>query len=952
MFGTTRTTQVAREGWVSHFFARCNASLRANPTGPMIGRSRPMVWMVPLAALALIVEPGCGREFFRDWANQDASETAFEKSRDPRWRLDVFSVEPPAMSRFADPYDPDFPAAPPDDYATQAMSPVPQWPDNRLIIPAEGTGYLDMMEAWRRDHPVDASAPASGTARPANAPPVTPSPSGARPLPGGDGTGTSPSNRNSGTNPAGLTPKPVPTNPPANPLIPGASGPQARVRSQDFGVKLAAFQETGLPMPIPAVVRPRGTTPATPGPLLTTPPVGGDPENLNPDLSRPVNPRPDLTPDQYQASEAMGAEMSGLLIPNAVDFDEAQAAGLPKGSEPYKLTMHQALDLALINSRPYQFQLEQIYIASLAVTLQRFAFQPQFYAGMSPITPPLAGSASGVLGGLTPGFPGVNPINNFSYTTRATGTQTSLLNMGTVAGVGKAFDTGAKIAAGFANQVVFNFVGKNSVQPSVRSWLPLSMVVPFLRGGGRAVTLEPLTQAERNLVYQVRSFAKFRQEFIVSNLVGGNFISFGTSAVSSGFSTGTGGTNEPTTGFVNVLEDLQILENNRRNIAAFEQLYKVFNELKEGESSGLTQLQVDQVQQSLNQARLTYVSTRVIYRNDLDSFKIQIGIPPDTPLMLDRSLTMPFKRVFDAVEEWGIDPRRKLEDLPKFVARFPKLEDVVIDGRSVLEIYPEGGPTADEDQLENLLLAAERVALEHRLDLMNARAQLYDAWRQIRVAANGLKGVFNVSLTNQFITPPATNNPFAFLDQAKQFSLVFNAELPLVRMNERNVFRTALINYQRQRRMLQNAEDTVKLQVRFDIRGMQQLYLQYEIARRNIVNLIRLKDQAFEQIIAPPPGAAAGQGNTALVAAQASNLVSAQAGLIGQENAMMTAWQQFEVSRLQLYRDLGTLPYDEWEALSELFPSEYNSPGGVVAAAHEGPARIATPGPAQVVGRR
>ena len=95
------------------------------------------------------------------------------------------------------------------------------------------------------------------------------------------------------------------------------------------------------------------------------------------------------------------------------------------------------------------------------------------------------------------------------------------------------------------------------------------------------------------------------------------------------------------------------------------------------------------------------------------------------------------------------------------------------------------------------MLAAERTALEHRLDLMNSRAQLYDSWRAIKVAANALQGVFNVALTNQYITPPTTNNPFAFIEQAKQFSLVINAELPLVRVNERNAFRSALIGYQR-----------------------------------------------------------------------------------------------------------------------------------------------------------
>ena len=61
-----------------------------------------------LVLLAVGLQSGCTREFYRDWANQDASEAVFEKSRDPRWRIDAFSIEPPAMSRFASPYDPEF----------------------------------------------------------------------------------------------------------------------------------------------------------------------------------------------------------------------------------------------------------------------------------------------------------------------------------------------------------------------------------------------------------------------------------------------------------------------------------------------------------------------------------------------------------------------------------------------------------------------------------------------------------------------------------------------------------------------------------------------------------------------------------------------------------------------------------------------------------------------------
>ena len=142
---------------------------------PQSGRSpRRMAHSAALLALALGSQAGCGREFFREWANQDVSEAIFEKSRDPRWRLDMFSVDPPALSRFADPYDPDRPPAPPDDLAAQALSPVPQWPDNRLITPVEGTGYLDMLEAWQRERPQRRRGP--GRRRPTTPPaaPTTP----------------------------------------------------------------------------------------------------------------------------------------------------------------------------------------------------------------------------------------------------------------------------------------------------------------------------------------------------------------------------------------------------------------------------------------------------------------------------------------------------------------------------------------------------------------------------------------------------------------------------------------------------------------------------------------------------------------------------------------------------------------------------------------------------------
>ena len=193
----------------------------------------------------------------------------------------------------------------------------------------------------------------------------------------------------------------------------------------------------------------------------------------------------------------------------------------------------------------------------------------------------------------------------------------------------------------------------------------------------------------------------------------------------------------------------------------------------------------------------------------------------------------------------------------------------------------------NEEGLEDLLQAAVRIALEYRLDLMNARAQLYDAWRQIRVTANALKGVLNVALTNNVYTRPTTTNPFAFLSQAKQFSLVLNAELPLVRMNERNNFRTALINYQRQRRTLHNAEDNLKIQLRNDFRSVQ-------------LGVHQLRDHQAELRVERPaegPGVRADRrpagrrgaqslAQSANAATQTTNLLNFQGSLIGAQLAL------------------------------------------------------------------
>jgi hypothetical protein len=522
--------------------------------------------------------------------------------------------------------------------------------------------------------------------------------------------------------------------------------------------------------------------------------------------------------------------------------------------------------------------------------------------------------------------------NVFNYNTRYAPTgQVSALQMSTIAGVGKLFSSGGQLLMGFANEVAFNFLSKNPQQPTVISALPISFMQPLLRGGGRAVILEGLTQAERNLLYAVRAFALFRQQFFVVTLTGGTVQNFGNTFNLAGFSS-PGGNVDPTIGFLPVVFNLVEVEVDRRNLAFLESLAKLYNELIQGESSGLSRLQVDQIMQRVIAGRLALFQDKITYRTQLDEFKMQMGLPPDTPLVVDMSLATPFYDVFNAVDNWQRDSRRSLDQLPQIIARIPELEDIDVEGRSVLAPYRNYRSTLrefsqeDEGGLEDALQSAVRIALEYRMDLMNDRAALYDSWRQIRVTANALKGVLNVALTNNVYAPVASPNPLAFLSQAKAFSLTLNAELPLVRVNERNAFRTAMINYERTRRSLQNAEDNLKVQLRNDLRQVHLAYINYEIAKRNFELNVRLKDQAFEATIAPPATTANPLAAQANAATQTTNLLSFQGNLVAAMLALTNGWQLYQTNRLIVYRDIGNLPYDEWEAFSELYPSQYHGP--------------------------
>ena len=119
-------------------------------------------------------------------------------------------------------------------------------------------------------------------------------------------------------------------------------------------------------------------------------------------------------------------------------------------------------------------------------------------------------------------------------------------------------------------------------------------------------------------------------------------------------------------------------------------------------------------------------------------------------------------------------------------------------------------------------------ALVQRLDLMNERGLLADRWRRVKLAADDLKSVLNLSASHSLRTD--RNLPFDFDFDDSRTDLRLSLDLPLNRRAQRNRYREALISYQVQRRQLMQFEDTIKFEIRNGLRTLQQTRVQYPIS--------------------------------------------------------------------------------------------------------------------------
>lgn len=301
--------------------------------------------------------------------------------------------------------------------------------------------------------------------------------------------------------------------------------------------------------------------------------------------------------------------------------DSAWLGALPRDkSGTVVLDLQTAMNAALRNSRDYQEEREDLYLSALDVTFERFQFSPQFALDATG-----RGQATG---------------SKLAGTPKAIH-QVSAITDGSVRWMTA---TGGELLAGFANTLVWNFNGDTSTY-GAGSLLNFSIVQPLMRFGGRAYVLERLTESERRLLANVRQMEQFQSGFYV-HIASGRTSGEGPTRTGNPGSGGLGviaGTPSGRTGipradgFMGMLEEQQRIRNLEANVArlraSFDQLDAAFDA---GRIS--SRLQVDQARQSLLNGQSSLLSSRAAYQTRLDSYKIELGLPPSLPLALRDTL--------------------------------------------------------------------------------------------------------------------------------------------------------------------------------------------------------------------------------------------------------------------------------------------------------------------------
>ncbi len=148
--------------------------------------------------------------------------------------------------------------------------------------------------------------------------------------------------------------------------------------------------------------------------------------------------------------------------------------------------------------------------------------------------------------------------------------------------------------------------------------------------------------------------------------------------------------------FLDVLSQGWEVRARSRLTAALERSAKFFSLLAQGgAASGISQLQADQLELNYRMSRANLDSLILRYQNSLDRLKVDIGLPPDAPVVPQDDLLSDFDKVFDAADRAVFEPGGDASRITSACDRLPSLPDIQVGGVSVMGVSSGSARLAD-----------------------------------------------------------------------------------------------------------------------------------------------------------------------------------------------------------------------------------------------------------------
>ncbi|HYT59493.1 MAG TPA: TolC family protein [Haliangiales bacterium] len=296
--------------------------------------------------------------------------------------------------------------------------------------------------------------------------------------------------------------------------------------------------------------------------------------------------------EHFTVEQTNALSLDGLPVATKVEEFLGPDGEAERGA--HVISLETAMDIAVKHSRTYQNRKEDLYEQALGLTLDRHQFAPIFSASANGTYKTTTLQAVGAE--LDPNNP-TNLIPVFNLVE-----EQSLSGDGRVA-VSKLLGFGTRLTAAFTTDFFRFLTGDPRTMTS--SQLGATLVQPLWRGAGYRVTLENLTQSERNLLYALRDFTLFRKRFSVD--------------VGTAYYQALGSRDAVRNGFTK-LQSARLNAERTRSLA---------------EEGRATKADLGRLEQQLLSAENEWINAIRNYKQSLDNFKIQLGVSTDASIVLD-----------------------------------------------------------------------------------------------------------------------------------------------------------------------------------------------------------------------------------------------------------------------------------------------------------------------------